>query len=257
MEVGSPEWIEASLAKLDDLERKHGEHETLLDSARDPLTIKQHSDALERLDAEIKALYSQLEEFAEDDEDAEPEAPIADSVAPRVTQSDDELSSPHPMAYEAPPKPAAAATAAAAFAASAPLISPPSAPIEASPASEFGSADPFTAAPAAFDDADLKVKGGGGKWIALGLVVAVGVGVGGFFAWQSTQVKDDKPEPPPAIVIEAVEVPEDTEAPNSAKGADATISPTAKGSEGDTTKKKVEPKKKKPFKLKAGDDPLG
>ena len=135
MEVGSPEWIEASLAKLDVLERQRGEHEAALESATDPLTLKQHNDALERLDAEIKSLYAQLEAVAgeeeeqdEDDDDAE--------VVPRVTQGDDELSAPHMTRDDS--SFAAASTPAQDWAA--PVAAPiQSAPIGAAAESPFGS----------------------------------------------------------------------------------------------------------------------
>jgi len=256
MEVGSPEWIEASLAKLDDLERQHGEHETALESALDPLTLKQHNDALERLDAEIKALYAQLEDIAEDDDEDEPAATASGVVGPRVTQGDDERSSPYVAATMYPPRqeaPQEAPRAEPAEVVAVPMSAPAETPFEVATPSAVAMPS------AAFDDDDLKVKGGAGKWIFVGLIVAAAVGVGGFFAWQDYQAKNQvKPKvETPTIVIEAVAVPEDTEAPNAAKGGDATISPTASGTAGpDTGKKKPEPKKTKPLKLKVGDDPL-
>lgn len=264
MEVGSPEWIEASLAKLDVLERERGEHEAALESAIDPLTLKQHNDALERLDAEIKSLYAQLEAVAGEEEEQDEDEDDAE-VVPRVTQGDDELSAPHVTRDDS--SFAAASTPAQDWSA------PVAAPIGAAAESPFGSSGGGYDAPAAavgFDD-DVP-KGGGAKWVFVGLVVLAGIGVGGYFAWQNMQAEkanqQAKPEAVEEIKIDAAQVREDTEAPNAAKGGDATISPTANGytsgssssgssSGSSSSSKKVDEKKKKPLQLKGDDDPLG
>jgi hypothetical protein len=176
MEVGSPEWIEASLAKLDALERKRGEHEAALETARDPLSLKEHSQAIERLETEIKSLYAQLEAVAGDDEEEEDEDEgDDDEVKPRNTQGDDELSAPHiarePSPPVAPPAAAPVSVAASPAAFESPFGS------SSSPASDGG----FDA-PASVSFDDDKPQGGGAKWMFLGLVVVAGVGVGGYFA---------------------------------------------------------------------------
>ena len=51
MEVGSPEWIEASLARLDELERERAEHEAALETVEDPTALKRHTEAFTRLEA--------------------------------------------------------------------------------------------------------------------------------------------------------------------------------------------------------------
>jgi hypothetical protein len=247
MEVGSPEWIEASLARLDDLERQRGDHEAALEDASDPAQLKRHTEALERLDVEIKSLYAQLESVAGDDEAGDEDEPAEDEEegAPVPTQGDDELSAPHF-------KPAAAAKAApVAAAADNPFGSPPS---------DFGGGGGgFEATPAPMGDDDIKV-GGSGKWVFLALVVLAGIGVGGFFVWQNMQAKKaDVPAGPtePPVVIKAAGVPDDTEAPPTVPGGTATISPTANIDPGDTgKKKKVEEKKAKPIKLKTDGGPL-
>ena len=184
MEVGSPEWIETSLARLDELEQERAEHEAALDEVKDPLTLKQHNEALSRLDDEIKTLYAQLEAVAEDDEDEDEDEAQADAQADAPTDTgagEDEPSSPQPSAIAEPPaaaetpSPATAAPAAAAAAeAPSPAASDPlSAPAEPAADNPFGGGmDP---APIITDD-DLKPKGGGAKWAFVGVIVAIVVG---------------------------------------------------------------------------------
>lgn len=281
MEVGSPEWIEASLAELDDLERQHGELETALETSTDPAELRQQTAAIEALDAKIKGLYAQLEAVAEDD-DPDPDAAAEDDGqvdAPEVTIGDDELSAPHLGATFAA---AAAPAAAVAAVAAAPVAEPVAEALAAPAADPFGSpapaADPFGSpapaaasggaggfdapAPVGFDDDDLKPKGGGAKWAFLGIVLAGGLGVGGFFAWKNmeagkAQTKEGPAEP--VTVIKAVDVPDDTEAPATAPSGEATISPNATGGDDaeDSKKKKKKDEKKKPLKIGGGDAPLG
>jgi hypothetical protein len=252
MELGSPEWIEASLARLDDLERERAEHEEALETAEDPAELKRHTEAFTRLDAEIKSLYAQLESFAdEEEEDDEGGANEVDTEVPRRTQGDDELSAPH-------------------LASMAPAPAPEKKPVAAKPIAResdnpFGSPSPspsggggFDApAPVSFDDD--KPAGGGAKWAFIGLLVVAGVGVGGYFAWQNMQAKPDAAptSAEPEKVIRAAGVPDDTEAPPTVPGSTATISPNA--SQTTTSKKKKkddEEDKPNPLKLKGGDGPL-
>jgi uncharacterized coiled-coil protein SlyX len=262
MEVGSPEWIEASLARLDDLEQQRTTLQKAVETVSDPATLRQHNSAIERLSGEIKSLYAQLESVAEEDEEDEDEDEEADG-SPTATQGDDELSAPHFSAYDTD-SPAAEipepSRAPAPVAADNPFSSPASAAAvgSAGPPGGFGAS-----APASFDD-DLKPAGGGGKWVFL-LVVLLGAGgVGGYFAWQNMQASKPADAGPtgPDVVIQAAEVPDDTEAPNAVQGGDATISPNANGSGGGgnsgdaNSKKKKEEKKTKPIVLKGGDGPL-
>lgn len=258
MEVGSPAWIEASLAKLETLERERDQHEAALESASDPLTLKDHNDAVARLDGEIKALYAQLEAVAGEEEEQQDEEDEGE-VLPRNTQGDDELSAPH-LGTTPMPEPL--------------MPAPMESPLAAAAERPFGSGGVDAPPPISYDD-DLQPKGGGAKWAFLGVVAFVGVSVGGYFVWQNMQANQPKAQAQPAeeIKVEAAQIREDTEAPNAAKGGDATISPTAKGhptgsssggssggSGGSSNSggKKPDGKKNKPIELKTSDgDPLG
>jgi hypothetical protein len=256
MEVGSPEWIEASLARLDELERERAKHEAALETVEDPATLKRHTEAFTRLDTEIKSLYAQLEAVADDDDegDDESEANDVEVSVPRATQGDDELSAPHISAM-ATPAPAAVQS------------KPVAKPIVRESDNPFGSPSPSPSGGGGFDapapismgDDDIKPAGGGAKWALLALVVIGGVGVGGYFVWQDMQSKKAPAAPTsaePDKVIRAVGVPDDTEAPPTAPSGHATISPNANPTTPVVTKKKKEEEEKKPLKLKGGDGPL-
>ncbi|EDM74117.1 hypothetical protein PPSIR1_33054 [Plesiocystis pacifica SIR-1] len=244
MEVGSPEWIESSLARLEELERQQGEHEAALETATDPAELQKHTAELQRLDEELKGLYAQLEAVAGEDED--------EADAPSETMGDDEISRPVEVA---PP-----------VAAAAPLAEPVAAAAE----SPFGAA-PAAAADSPFDtspplpvgDDDLKV-GNSSKWVFIALVLVAGVGVSGWFAYQNMVANQPAPEPEkgPTKRIEASAIPDDTEEPNAVQGGDATVSPTAgggtkAGSGGGGKKKKKTEKKKKKLEIGGSGDPLG
>jgi hypothetical protein len=260
MEVGSPEWIEASLARLDELERERAQHEAALEKVLEPTALRRHNEAFTRLDAEIKSLYAQLEAFADDDGEGDDESEANDDEEetdkPQATQGDDELSAPHltPKAAAAPePKPAAKPVVRDFD--DNPFGSPSPSPIS----SGGGGFDAPAPVSVSFDDE--KPAGGGAKWAFIGLLAVVGVGVGGWFIWQDMQSK--KPDAAPTAnepnqVIKAVGVPDDTEAPPTAPSGHATISPNA-------TQPTVVPNKKKkkdeeegpdPLTLKGGDGPL-
>lgn len=257
MEVGSPEWIEASLARLDELERERAKHEAALETVEDPATLKRHTEAFTRLDTEIKSLYAKLEAVADDDDgDDESEANDVGAEVPRATQGDDELSAPHFSAMSAPP-PAAQAK-------------PVAKPIVRGHDNPFGSPSPspssgmgFDApAPVSMGDDDMKPAGGGAKWAVIGLLVIAGVGVGGYFIWQNMQAKAPADAPAstePDKVIRAAGVPDDTEAPPTAPSGHATISPNANPTTpgaGTKKKKNDDEDKPNPLKLKGGDGPL-
>lgn len=258
MEVGSPEWIEASLARLDELERERAQHEAALETVEDPATLKRHTEAFTRLDTEIKSLYAQLEAVADDDDegDDESEANIEASV-PRATQGDDELSAPHYSAMATP--------------APTPQSKPVAKPIVRGSDNPFGSPSPspspsggggFDApAPISMGDDDIKPAGGGAKWAFIGVLLIAGIGVGGYFIYQDMQSKKPAAAPEsaePDKVIRAVGVPDDTEAPPTAPSGTATISPNANPTTdaGKKKKKDDEEDKPNPLKLKGGDGPL-
>lgn len=71
-------WIQESLARLESLEEERNRHESALETANDSATLRVHTQAIERLDAQIKTLYAELESASEhgendvfDDEDGE------------------------------------------------------------------------------------------------------------------------------------------------------------------------------------------
>jgi uncharacterized coiled-coil protein SlyX len=251
MEVGSPEWIEASLARLDELERERAEHEEALETVEDPAALKRHTEAFTRLDAEIKDLYAKLEAVADDSEDDDSEGSDVDTEVPRATVGDDELSAPHMYSTPtpAPPKPQAK-----------PIVHAEN-PFGSSPSpSGGGGFDAVASMPMSSGDDDLKPSGGGAKWAFLGLLVVAGIGVGGYFVWTDMQAKKaSEPTGPaePEKVIKAKGVPDDTEAPPTAPSGEATISPNANQPTVTSKKKKKDDEDKpNPLKLKGGDGPL-
>lgn len=259
MEVGSPEWIEASLARLDELERERAQHEAALETVEDPAALKRHTEAFTRLDTEIKSLYAQLEAVADDDDDDEGDDESAvnevEASVPRATQGDDELSAPHFSAMATP--------------APVPHSNPVAKPIVRGSDNPFGSSpSPSPSGGGGFDavasmpmgDDDVKPAGGGAKWAFLGVVLLAGIGVGSYFIWQDMQSKKPAADPAsaePEKVIRAAGVPDDTEAPPTAPSGHATISPNASPTtEAGKKKKKDDEDKPNPLKLKGDGGPL-
>jgi hypothetical protein len=257
MEVGSPEWIEASLARLDELERERAQHEAALETVEDPATLKRHTEAFTRLDTEIKSLYAQLEAVADDDEgDDESEANEVEASVPRATQGDDELSAPHFSAMATPaPTPSKPVAKPIVRGADNPFGSSPS----PSPSGGGGGFDAVASVP--MGDDDVKPAGGGAKWAFIGVLLIAGIGVGGYFIWQDMQSKKPADAPAsaePEKVIRAAGVPDDTEAPPTAPSGHATISPNASPTSdaGKKKKKDDEEEKPNPLKLKGDGGPL-
>lgn len=255
MEVGSPEWIEASLARLDELERERAQHEDALETAEDPAELKRHTEAFTRLDAEIKDLYAKLEAIADDSEDDESEAGGGEAEVPRATQGDDELSAPHISAFTPPENPSPVAK---------PIVREVDNPFGSSlsPSGGGGGFDAVASMPmSGVGDDDLEPVGGGAKWVFVGVVVVAGLSVGGYFVWQNMQSKaaaETNQPAEPEKVIRAASVPDDTEAPPTAPSGQATISPNAtqQSSPSSKKKKKDDEDKPTPLKLKGGDGPL-
>ncbi|MFY0537195.1 hypothetical protein [Nannocystis pusilla] len=135
--MATEEWIQESLARLESLEEERKKHEDALETASDPATLRMHTQAVERLEVKIRALYAELEAVAAQDggDDAE-EADAGDDL-------DDAAPEPEPV-RAAPARPAAPAAA--------PFSSPPAAaPFSAAPVSPFGEvppAAPFSSPPA-------------------------------------------------------------------------------------------------------------
>ena len=251
MSIGSQEWISESLARLETLEQERDAHEAELERANDADALRAHSEAIDRLDEEIRRLYAALEAVAAEDDDAEADDAEPADEATATNEFQREAANPMDPSGNAP------------FGASQPtdlLPSEPASPFAAAPASPFAAApaSPFAAAPAgpfaaapgqvasaatepapgfapAADFADyasemddeISSGGGKGKWLVAALGVAA---VAGVVAW--TQMGRAPAAPAPVAtspaevqVIKASAVPPDTQGPKSAEGADVSQTP--------------------------------
>ncbi|PCC70951.1 hypothetical protein SAMN02745121_02582 [Nannocystis exedens] len=272
--MATEEWIQESLARLESLEEERKKHEDALETASDPATLRMHTQAVERLEVKIRALYAELEAVAAQDGGDDADADDVDDAAPE-------------------PEPVRAAPAAAPFTppAAAPFSSPPAAaPFSSAPVSPFGDvpasapfasspadAPAFASSPAASFDAgdDVESSGSGSKiGLIIGLVLVLG-GAGAYFAFGRKPAEE---APPPAAptevkVIKSGEVPPDTQGPRAAKGGDidathgAQIKETDRrtggggggGGSSSSPPSSTEPKKKKEdkaTKIESTDDPL-
>ena len=63
--MATEDWIQESLARLESLEEERSRHEAALETADDAAALRMHAQAVERLDAKIRALYAELEAAAE------------------------------------------------------------------------------------------------------------------------------------------------------------------------------------------------
>jgi hypothetical protein len=223
MAMGSPEWIEQSLARLEGLEQERDAHEAALEAAEDAGTLREHSEAIDRLDEEIKRLYAALEAVAEEGEEGDEEevvqtnplkrseAPAAAAPTPAPTPVHTRAPAPRPVGP--PPEELEDNPFGPPSRAAAPAHSPAAAP--AAPAI-------FAAPEPSYDTGGDAEPGSGGalKWIAV-LLLVVGGGAGGLFFLRG---KPPKPAPAapaaPARVIDASVVPDDTQGPRGAQGQD-------------------------------------
>lgn len=212
MNAAQPDWVQQSLARLESLEAQ-----------REHLEATGQSDRLLELDEEISSLYEVLESVAEQDGD--------------------------PAANAAGPAPMAAPAAAMA----APVPGPFDAPTPFSPA-PMGpppGGDPFGAAPQpqqmhapaapagfgggleSYDDLDDTPRSSKAPLVILGALVLAGVGVGAFLTLGGEKAAPPPAEPAgPAKVISSSEIPEDTQEPKAARGADVDQSLGARFKEG-------------------------
>ncbi len=203
-------WIEQSIARLETLEAQKAELEA------------SGQDVPAQLAEEIATLYEALESAAGDDEDEAPAAAAPDPApAPApAAASDDPFAAPAPAAAPVSDDPFAAPAAAAAAPAAA-------------------SAAPIGGGMADYDyDDDIKPSGGKGGLLALAAVVVLGAAGGGY--WYMNQQKAPEPAPEPAgeaKVISASSVPEDTQEPQAAQGADADRTEGARYKEGSASAK--------------------
>jgi hypothetical protein len=267
MAMGSPEWIEESLARLESMEQARDEHETALEATTDAEALRMHSESIDRLDEEIKQLYAALEAVAEEGDDDEEDDEVDEVIRTSPFGRGAEASEPGPApAVVSAPAPAAALDDLP----DDPFGAPAPAPVAASaaPAASPAFADP---APMAMDMGfDEPKSGGAGMWIVL-VVLLAGGGVGGFMFWKNNQ----KPPPAPVApveqrVIEATAVPDDTQGPKGAQGREGvTRTPERElgksgggrrgGGGGRSSSAGSSGKKSngKAIELKSGDDPLG
>lgn len=273
MAMGSPDWIEESLARLESMEQERDEHEKALESATDADELRRHSESIDRLDEEIKQLYAALEAVAEGEGEEEEEAVDEVDEVIRTTPFEREAEPAAAPAPEPEPEPAPVAAAALDDLPDDPFAVPGSDPAPAAAPAAMPAAAPAFAnpAPMAMDTSfDEPKSGGAGKWIVL-MVLLVGGGAGGYMFWKNNQ---KAPPPPPAPteakVIEATAVPDDTQGPRGAKGQEGvTKTPDRDLSKGGGGKRRGGgggggggggSKKKgdgKVIELKSGDDPLG
>ncbi|MDC0671289.1 hypothetical protein [Nannocystis radixulma] len=284
--MATEEWIQESLARLESLEEERKKHEDALETASDPATLRMHTQAVERLEVKIRALYAELEAVAAQDGDGSDEA---DDDTDAVADSDDDLDDSDSEPEPAPSRAAPARPASFESPAASPFGSPPAAaPFSAAP-SPFGDAPaaaPFSSAPAespafsstpaaSFDAGDDNEGGGGGKiGLIIGLVLVLG-GVGAYFAFGRKPVEEAPPPPAPTElkVIKSAEIPPDSQGPRTAKGGDidathgAHIKETERrtggggggGGGSSSPPSSTEPKKKKEdkaTKIESTDDPL-
>lgn len=285
--MATEEWIQESLARLESLEEERKRHEDALETDSDPSTLRMHTQAIDRLEVKIRALYAELEAVAAQDNDAS-DSDVEDD------DGDDDVSdedfAPAPVVAVTPAAPVAApfasAPAAAPFA-SAPVAAPfasepaatpfgdaPSTSPFGSPASESPafSTPSFSSAASTFDDSDSDSGGSGSKvGIIIAIVLVLG-GAGAYFAFGRTPAVE---APPPAAptevkVIKSGEVPPDTQGPRTAKGGDIDVAHGAQiketerraaaggGSSSPATSEAPKKKKEdKATKIEKTDDPLG
>jgi hypothetical protein len=288
--MATEEWIQESLARLESLEEERKKHEDALETASDPATLRMHTQAVERLEVKIRALYAELEAVAAQDGDGSDDAgdDDDDDGSDAVADSDDDLDDSEPAPAPVRAAPARPAPTAFESPAASPFGSAPAAaPFSSAPASPFGdapAASPFGSAPsespgfssapaASFDVGDDHEGGSSSKMgLIIGLVLVLG-GVGAYFAFGRKPVEE---APPPAAptelkVIKSGEVPPDTQGPRTAKGGDIDVAHGAQiketerrtggggGGGSSSPPSSSEPKKKKDdkaTKIESTDDPL-
>ncbi len=262
MTTASDEWIQQSLARLEELEEQRQQHESALEAATEVAALQQHSQALEQIEAEMANLYERLEAVAgdgDDSEEVEPEAPAPEpapspAVSPAATPAGFGAAPAAPAGFSTPtPAPPAGFSA------------PSPAPGFSSP-SPAGFASPSPYSPSAgMDDFDTPKKGGAAKWGLLIALLLGGGAIGGYiFVSQNNAESEEPTKAGPAKVIGGGVVPPDTQGPKAPKG-------NVDSSEGTQFKKgnrprgggggggggsKTKKKKKKTYEITNTDDPL-
>ncbi len=207
MEMGSEEWIQASLERLEQLEQQRDGLAAELEAGAAGIDRASHQRQVDALDTEIRDLYAQLEQAAEEGEaaaagqDSAPDVPApAPSYAAAASQmaadEDDDLDSPFAAA---PPSMAAADMG-----------------------SSLGGAPSYSA--------DIDEPRGGAMKFVLGGAAVLAVGAVAYYFLVIVPGQKVEPEAPkesgPPKVINAASVPEDTQGVQGAKGADVDRTPT-------------------------------
>lgn len=195
MTTANEAWIQNSLARLEALEHQRAQ-----------LASGGHADQIAELDEEIRTLYEALEAVAEESDDtddtdvsaapAAPAGPFAEAASP--------FSDPSSLGVG----PATAAHGAPVFSAM--------------------SSDPSDV------DFDLEPKRGTSPIIIAVVAVVALVGLGGWYVSQSGTPEPAPAQPDAPKVITASEIPDDTQEPDVARGADASRTQGTRFKEGST-----------------------
>lgn len=228
MNAVEPDWVQQSIARLEQLE-----------AHREQLEATGQTDRLAELDEEIASLYEVLESVADDGSaDA---ANVGAAPAPMPAAAPEQA---WPPAQAWPPQSAPMAAPAASLAA--PMPGPFDAvPVHGGPYNAPAMGAPVQAAvPADFgggfqgyDDVDDTPRSSKAPLVILGILVLVGAGVGVAMTMGGGDPPPAPTEPAgPAKVISSSEIPEDTQEPKAAQGLDvdqsqgARFKESAKGS---------------------------
>ncbi len=238
------EWIESSMARLEEAERERERHERALETVDDPTALRMHSEAIEALDEEIQDLYTKLEEAAaaleaeaaEGDEDggeAESEAtedpgPVEAGAAAAPDQAteateggndgfEDPFGRPAAGAGHDPQAPAAPAHAPTREPAPAgtagqdedgfedPFGRPAAPTTPAQPTPQPGAVGPAFASYDPDPGIDDDLPGSGGALKWLALVVVLGAaGAGGFYWWQGQKAEATAKPPAPTGPVKVI-----------------------------------------------------
>lgn len=248
--MATEDWIQESLARLESLEEERKKHEDALETATDPATLRMHTQAIDRLEVKIRALYAELEAVANESQTGEGEEAGAEEAAgeeeggdpTHVFRPDDLARAAAPVAAAAPepvaatPAPVASRPTPAPAPMASPFGGPPQPSVspfgEAPVAAPFGSpaleSQPFSSSSTpSFDSGDLDSEssgGGGGAKIAIIVVLLAALGGGAYFFLNSKKEETPPPTAAPTEikVIKSGEVPPDTQGPRTAKGGDIT-----------------------------------
>ncbi|MEE9382407.1 MAG: hypothetical protein V3V08_03220 [Nannocystaceae bacterium] len=253
MAMGSQDWIQESLTRLEQLEQARDEQEARLEAANDADTLRALSETIDAHDEEIRRLYATLEAVAETDGEQEPAQNPPDAATNEFQRA--AVDAPAPLNAGNPLNPQ-------------PHTHAPQT-LSSATTPDFGSS-----MDADFDD-DISSGGSKGKWLLAGLAVAAVVSGIAFTqtGGSGAVVATAPPVHGPVLqVIKATAVPLDTQEPTSAVGADVTKTPVNEYKPRSKSKHRSSPRSKKKRRAprpqpeekgrkisvgKGGDDPFG